>query len=87
MKSLIVDEKFNNKKLSVFLISSFPNLSINSIYKALRKKDIKINGVRTNKDICIHTADNVDIYIADEILFPEFNLDIVFEDDNILIVN
>ena len=87
MRNLVVNEKFNNKKLSAFLISSFPKLSINSIYKALRKKDIKINGVRTNKDIYIHTADNVDIYIADDILFPKFNLDIVFEDDNILIIN
>ena len=87
MKSLIDDEKFNNKKLSALLIASFPKLSINSIYKALRKKDIKINGVRTNSDVCIHTADNIDDYISDEILFPTFNLDIVFEDDNILIVN
>lgn len=87
MRSLIVNEKFNNKKLSAFLTSSFPKLSINSIYKALRKKDIKINGVRINKDICIHTADSVDIYIADDILFPKFNLDIVFEDENILIIN
>ena len=87
MKSLIVNEKFNNKKLSAFLIASFPKLSINSIYKALRKKDIKINGVRTNIDICVHTSDNIDVYISDEILFPTFDLDIVFEDDNILIVN
>ena len=73
MKSLIVNEKFNNKKLSTFLLSSFPKLSINSIYKALRKKDIKINGVRTSSDVCIHTSDNIDVYISDEILFPEFN--------------
>lgn len=87
MKSLTVTEKFNNKKLSAFLIYSFPKLSINSIYKALRKKNIKINGVRTNSDICIHTADNIDVYITDEILFPICNIDIIFEDDNILIVN
>lgn len=87
MRSLIVTAKFNNKKLSSFLISSFPKLSINSIYKALRKKDIKINGIRTSQDISVHTADNIDVYITDDILFPAFNLDIVFEDDNILIVN
>lgn len=87
LKNLIVDDKFNNKKLSTFLIASFPKLSINSFYKALRKKDIKVNGVRTNRDICIHTADNIDVYISDEILFPAFNIDIIFEDDNILIVN
>ena len=87
MKSLIVNEKFNNKKLSYFLMSSFPKLSINSIYKALRKKDIKINGNRVNNDVCVYTADNVVLYISDEILFPSFNLDIVFEDENILIIN
>ena len=87
MKNLIVNETFNNKKLSYFLTSSFPKLSINSIYKALRKKDIKINGIRTHEDICIHTNDSIDVYIADDILFPKLNLDIVYEDDNILIVN
>lgn len=87
MKNLIVDEKYNNKKLSAFLLASFPKLSINSIYRALRKKDIKINGVRTSSDVCVHTTDNIDVYITDEILFPTFNLDIVFEDDNILIIN
>ena len=87
MRNLIVDKKYNNKKLSAFLLASFPKLSINSIYKALRKKDIKINGARTNTDICVHTTDSIDVYIADEILFPAFNLDIVFEDDNILIIN
>ena len=87
MKNLIVDEKYNNKKLSTFLLASFPKLSINSIYKALRKKDIKINGIRTNSDVCVNTADNIDVYISDEILFPTFNLDVVFEDDNILIIN
>ena len=87
MRSLIVTEKFNNKKLSAFLLSSFPKLSINSIYKALRKRDIKINGTRTSQDLFVHTADNIDVYITDDILFPAFNLDIIFEDDNILIVN
>jgi 23S rRNA pseudouridine955/2504/2580 synthase len=87
MRNLIVDEKYNNKKISVFLLASFPKLSINSIYKALRKKDIKINGARINSDISVHTADSIDIYITDEILFPAFNLDIIFEDDNILVIN
>lgn len=87
MKNLIVNEKFNNKKLSTFLMYHFPKLSINSIYKALRKKDIKINDSRINKDIYVHTSDNIKIYIADDILFPIPDINIVFEDENILIVN
>ena len=87
MKKLIVDKKYDNKKLSIMLLDVFPKLSINSVYKALRKKDIKVNGIRINSDIHIHTSDNIEVYIADDVLFPKFNLDIVFEDDNILVVN
>lgn len=87
MKNLIVNEKYNNKKLSAFLLASFPKLSINSVYKALRKKDIKINGSRTNSDVYVHTSDSIDVYISDDILFPIPKLDVVFEDENILIIN
>lgn len=87
MRNLIVNEKYNNKKLSAFLLASFPKLSINSVYKALRKKDIKINGCRTNSDVYVHTSDSIDVYISDDILFPIPKLDVVFEDENILIIN
>ena len=35
MKTLIIDNKNNGKKLNSVLLKEFPNLSINSIYKAL----------------------------------------------------
>ena len=60
MKKLIVNEKYNGKKLNKFLIDSFPSLSQNLFYKTLRQKDIKINGKRINQ--------NVDIYLNYEIL-------------------
>lgn len=86
MRKIIVDKKFNNKKLADFLMYSFPNLSINTIYKALRKKDIKINGKRISENQTVFENDEVLVYISDDILFKT-KLDIVFEDDNILIIN
>ena len=62
MKSLIVNKNYNNKKLSSFLVSCFPRLSINSIFKALRKKDIKLNNIRINTDVIVHTDDNISLY-------------------------
>ena len=76
MKSLIVTNNFNGKKLSSFVFYSFPNLAKNTFYKALRQKDIRING-----------DDKLSVYIADNLLFPSINLEIIYEDDNILIVN
>jgi len=88
MVNLIVPEKYNNKKLSKFLLDKFPKLSFNEFNKALRKKDIKINNTRVNKDILLTTGDNLCIYIIDSILYSiNENLDIVFEDNNILIIN
>lgn len=85
MKELVVDKKFNNKKLDVFLYDSFPSLTRNILYKALRKKDILVNNKRINSNINVFENDIIKIYICDELL--EFKLDIIFEDDNILVVN
>ena len=87
MKKLIVPNKYDGKKLSKFILDSFPHLSTNMLYKALRQKDIKINGTRTNKDCTIYVGNEILVYIADSILCPSINLDIVFEDENILIIN
>ena len=87
MKKLIVTNKYDRKKLSKFILDSFPHLSTNMLYKALRQKDIKINGIRTNKDCIIYAGNEVLVYIADNILCPSINLDIIFEDENILILN
>ena len=87
MRSLVVDSKYNNKKLDAFLLSQFSGLSINTLYKALRKKDILVNNVRIKENIVLHTGDTVTIYIIDDFLFKKTSLDIVYEDSNILIAN
>ena len=46
MKKIIVSKKYDGKKLNTFLLDNFNGLSLNTIYKALRKKDIRINNVK-----------------------------------------
>lgn len=87
MKKLIVDKKYNGKKLNKFLFDNIPTLTSNLYYKTLRKKDIKINGKRVSENINVFENDEILVYISDELLKSNFNLDIFFEDDNILIVN
>ena len=87
MKKLIVDKKHDNKKLVTFILDSFPELSMNMLNKALRQKDIRINGSRVKDNVVVYENDEVAVYIADEFLSKEIKLDIVFEDDNILVVN
>lgn len=87
MKELIVNKKFNNKKLNTFLTSNFPTLTNNLIYKTLRKKDIKVNGKRISENIKIFEGDKIILYIPDKLLSPSINLDIFYEDENILIIS
>ena len=88
MKKLIVSDKYNNKKLSKFILDSFPHLSVNTLYKALRQKDIKINGTRIKENIDLVSGDEIEIYISDELLYGTVErIKVVYEDDNILVVN
>lgn len=90
MRKLIVDKKYENKKVTNFILEHFPSLNKNTLFKALRKKDIRINNVRVHEDVYIHAFDEVSIYITDEYLFgkskiPEIK--IIYEDENILVAN
>lgn len=87
MKKILVNKKYDGKKLNTFLLDSFDGLTLNTIYKALRKKDIRINNVKTNENCIVSEGDEITIYLSDDLLYKTFNLDIVFEDDNILVVN
>ena len=87
MKKLIVDKKYENKKLNKFLEEMLPTLTSNLFYKTLRKKDIKINGKRVNENVIVHQNDEVLVYISDELLESKFDLNIVYEDENILVID
>jgi len=87
MRKIIVDNKFNNKKLQPFLQFNFNGLSSSMFFKTLRKKDIKINGKRVSENITVYTDDIIEVYLDDKFLFNTFKLDIIYEDDNILILN
>lgn len=85
MKKLIVTEKFNNSKLSSFFMSSYRNVPSSVFYKLLRKKDIRINGKRVSDNVLIFAGDEVQIFLPDRI--AERNFPVVYEDDNILVIN
>ena len=87
MKKLIEPNKYDKKKLTKFLLDSIPNLSQNLLYKTLRKKDIKVNGKRISENIDIYFNDEILVYIPDDLLEKKVTLDIIYEDENILILN
>lgn len=87
MKRLIVNKKYNEKKLNRFLLDNIPFFTSGLFYKTLRKKDIKINGKRINENVTIYEGDEILVFIDDKLLQSNFTLDIFFEDENILVIN
>lgn len=88
MRKIVVTENYSGKSLNSFLNYSFPYLSQNMFFKALRQKDIKVNSSRVKENILVHKNDVIEVYISDEFLLGNIvNLDVVYEDDNILAIN
>ncbi|MFZ5988808.1 MAG: RluA family pseudouridine synthase [Bacillota bacterium] len=96
MRTLIVTEEKANKRIDRILKETFSNMPQSAMYKAFRKKDIKVNGTRVKEDYVVKLNDKVDIYIVDEILdgaskagsyTADKAFSVVYEDKNILIAN
>lgn len=87
MKKLVVNKKYDNKKLDKFLKDNISTLSNNLFYKTLRKKDIKINGKRVSENVTVFENDEILVYIPDYLLENKLTLDIIYEDNNILLIN
>ena len=87
MKILVVDEKYNNKKLDKFIFDKFPSLSSGLFYKTLRKKDFRVNDNRISENIILHTGDEIKVFISDELLENNILLPTIYEDDNILVID
>lgn len=87
MKIIVVNEKHNNKKLDRVILNSFPNLNSNTLYKALRKKDIRVNDKRVSENIVVYADDVIKVFICDELLENKPNFSIVYEDDFILVAD
>lgn len=90
-KATINDE---NRTLFKFLVKQLNNIPISHIEKLFRLKDIKVNGLRTNKkDYKIKKNDVIGIYGINDYKVPDTNFKEtsinfikIFEDENILVV-
>ena len=87
MKEIIVSKRYHEKKLNKVILEELSNINYPTFCKLLRQKDIKINGKRINKDILVYENDKIEIYLPKEVEDVKMELDIVYEDENILVIN
>jgi 23S rRNA pseudouridine955/2504/2580 synthase len=88
-------------RLDAHIMSVFPALPSGALYKAFRKKDVKMGGKWAAPDAILAPPDTISVYLPDDILFggkPGGSADggglagagtfsVVYEDERLLIVN
>lgn len=95
MKEVIINQNDAGQRLDKFLLKTFPQLPKSVIYKAVRNKKIKINRKRCEFNQVLNEDDHILLFIDPALLEEKERealhnygpIDVVYEDDNILIVN
>lgn len=102
MKEFIIKKNDSGQRLDRFLQKAAPNLPKSMIYKALRKKNIKLNGKRADAAVMLSEGDVVACYLKDDFfdnsnesdkktthysfLNVPYDINVIYEDTNILVV-
>ena len=88
--SFTVSENHVGERLDKFLVSKMPDFSRSEI----QKFDVLVNGVSSKFSSRLRLGDEVDVFviarktdIASENISKDFDLDILYEDDDIIVVN
>lgn len=97
MKEITIPSIDAGQRLDKFLLKYLNNANKSFIYKMLRKKNIKLNGKKALGSELLCEGDALALFLSDETIdkFMQvkkveetvYPLDIVYEDDNIILVN
>ena len=97
MKTVVIAKNDAGQRLDKFIAKAFPQLPQSLLYRSIRLKRIKRNGKRADIADRLCEGDRLDLYLNDELLAPakeryDFlrasrKLDVVYEDENILLLN
>ena len=96
MREIIINKNDSGQRLDKFMNKRFPNMPQSLLYKYIRKKCVKLNGKHIKESEKLNEGDILKLYINDEFFenkkqkafIPiEANLDIIYEDENIILVN
>jgi len=86
---VLIEEK--NKRVDMYLSALFNDFSRSYIQKMIDKWNVSVNWENISKNLKIKNKDEINIEIAleklDEVLPEKMDFDILFEDDEILVLN
>ena len=98
MRTITINKNDAEQRLDKFLSKRFKTMPTALMYKYIRTKYIKVNGKKCEISTRLHEGDVITLYIKDEFFeAPQYDtydflkapqkLDIVYEDENIILLN
>lgn len=97
MREIEINKNENEQRLDRFLKKYLAKASTGFIYKMIRKKNIKLNEAKAKPESMIYEGDKVQLYLAEETIKKfeadieevksSLDLDIIYEDGNIVLIN
>lgn len=101
MKQFIINSNDADQRVDRFILKAFPDLQKSVMYKAVRTKNIKLNGKRCDISTRLSEGDELKIFINDELLGKQKTEkavrikegrslgkdEIIYEDENIILLN
>ena len=85
MKIHTVPEGVSRQPLNKYLLRAWPMLPGWVVRDAMKNRSVRINGIKCGADAFVCAGDELKIYILDQ--YFEAPLDIIYEDDELLVVN
>lgn len=98
MREIIIGKNDSGQRLDKFLGKALPALPLSLLYKSIRTKKIKLNRHRAEPQQLLVEGDRLQLFLAEEFFVNQpkkdtslarvsAHLDIVYEDENILLIN
>lgn len=94
MKQITITENEAEQRLDRFLRKCLKDYKLGDIYKLFRTNKVKVNNKRQKENYMLQAGDTIQLYISEEIKTEakksagsDKPIDVVYEDNNILLVN
>ncbi len=100
MKEIYLSENEAGQRFDKYLLKYFNKAPSSFVYKMLRKKNITLNGKKATGSEKINSGDVVKMFLSDDTIenfsqitsldiepYKKIELDIIYEDNNILLIN
>ena len=97
MRKFVINKNDAGQRVDKFITKAVPDLPQSMMYKSIRNKNIKLNRKRCEISTRLCEGDILELYIKDEFfsdapaehdfLAAPADIDVVFEDENIMLIN